>query len=82
MYYYTRDWKTESSNDRETKLCMPNETDRFCLKSVSPLKPVGKEFIRSEVQIIPTQIKVIDYYREAYECRNYRKNGKHNYIGG
>ena len=51
----------------EKKLCTLDEADRFCMKCGSPLKPVGEEFIRSEVQIIPAQIKVIDYYRETYE---------------
>lgn len=64
----------------EKKLCTLDEADRFCMKCGSPLKAVGEEFIRSEVQIIPAQIKVIDYYRETYECRNCRKNGEQNYM--
>lgn len=47
---------------------MLDEADRFCMKCGSPLKPVVEKFIRSEVQI-----KVIDYYRETFECW---KNGE------
>ena len=36
---------------------------------------VGEEFVRTEVQFIPASLKVIDHYRETYECRACRKNG-------
>ncbi len=36
---------------------------------------VGEEFVRTEVQFIPAKLKVIDHYRETYECRSCRKNG-------
>lgn len=34
----------------EKKLCTLDEADRFCMKCGSPLKAVGEEFIRNEVQ--------------------------------
>ena len=36
---------------------------------------VGEEFVRTEVQFIPASLKVVDHYRETYECRACRKNG-------
>lgn len=50
--------------------------DRICPICGSELVPVGREFVRTEVQYIPAELKVIDHYRETYECRNCRKNGK------
>ena len=34
---------------------------------------MGKELIRTEVQFIPAQIKIIDHVRESFECRPCRK---------
>lgn len=34
---------------------------------------MGEELIRTEVQFIPAQVKVIDLYRETFECRECRK---------
>ena len=36
---------------------------------------VGEEFVRTEVQFIPASLKVVDHYRETYECRVCRKTG-------
>ena len=36
---------------------------------------VGEEFVRTEVQFIPAKLKVVDHYRETYECRSCRKKG-------
>ena len=36
---------------------------------------VGEEFVRTEVQFIPASLKVVNHYRETYECRACRKNG-------
>ncbi|MGN0679009.1 MAG: IS66 family transposase zinc-finger binding domain-containing protein [Oscillospiraceae bacterium] len=30
---------------------------------------IGEEFVRSELNIIPAQISVIDYYRKKYKCK-------------
>ena len=37
---------------------------------------VGEEFIRTEIEFIPAKVRVIDYYRETFECRTRCKNGK------
>lgn len=40
------------------------------------LVSVGEEFVRTEIEFIPAKIRVIDYYRETFECRKCRKEGK------
>ena len=44
--------------------------DLSCPQCSTDLKSVGEEFVRSEVEYIPAQLNVIDYYRETYECRS------------
>lgn len=60
----------------EKKLCTLAEEDRFCQNCGTPLVSVGEEFVRTEIEFIPARVRVIDYYRETFECRNCRKNGK------
>lgn len=47
--------------------------DRFCPECGSPLYRKGEEFVRTEVQFIPAKLKVIDHYRETYECRKCKR---------
>lgn len=58
------------------QLCSLAEEDRFCEKCETPLVSVGEEFIRTEIEFIPAEIRVIDYYRETFECRSCRKAGE------
>jgi len=60
----------------EKKLAKLAEEDMFCETCETPLKPVGEEFVRTEIEYIPAQVRVIDYYRETYECRTCRRNGE------
>ena len=60
----------------EKKLCTLSEEDRFCEECGSPLYSVGEEFVRTEIEFIPAKVRVIDYYRETFECRECRKEGK------
>jgi transposase len=60
----------------EKKLCTLVEQDRFCEICRTELKSVGEEFVRTEVEYIPAKVRVIDYYRETFECRTCRKNGQ------
>jgi hypothetical protein len=34
---------------------------------------MGKEKIRTEIEFIPAKVKVIDYYRESFQCLACRK---------
>ena len=43
--------------------------DLSCLQCNSELVRIGEEFVRTEVEYIPATLRVIDYYRETYECR-------------
>ena len=52
-----------------------DESEQICDKCGSTMVKVGEEFVRTEVQFIPAKLKVIDHYRETYECRSCRKNG-------
>ena len=60
----------------EKKFCTLAEEDRFCERCESPLYSVGEEFVRTEIEFIPAKVRVIDYYRETFECRTCRKNGE------
>jgi len=60
----------------EKKLCTLAEEDRFCLTCGGALHSVGEEFVRTEIEFIPAKVRVIDYYRETFECRSCRKNGE------
>ena len=61
---------------RVKKLCSLAEEDRFCERCGTPLCSVGEEFVRTEIEFIPAEIRVIDYYRETFECRPCRKAGQ------
>lgn len=56
------------------KLFTIPEEKRTCDTCGSVLSAVGEEFVCSEIEYIPAKIKVIDYYKETFECRNCRKN--------
>lgn len=50
-------------------------SEQICEKCGSTMVKAGEEFVRTEVQFIPAKLKVIDHYRETYECRSCRKRG-------
>ena len=52
-----------------------DEREQICERCGSAMVKVGEEFVRTEVQFIPASLKVVDHYRETYECRVCRKNG-------
>lgn len=60
---------------RLKRLCSLPEDDRFCEICGDDLISVGEEFVRTELEFIPAKVRVIDYYRESFECRTCRKNG-------
>lgn len=51
------------------------EGDHSCIKCGTELVSVGEEFVRTEIEFIPAKVRVVDYYRETFECRRCRKNG-------
>ena len=58
-----------------------DESEQICERCGGTMVKVGEEFVRTEVQFIPASLKVVDHYRETYECRACRKNGTP-YIAG
>lgn len=59
---------------RTKRLCQLDEEDRFCETCGDDLHSIGEEFVRTEIEFIPAEVRVIDYYRVSYECRTCRKN--------
>jgi len=57
----------------EEKLYTLAEDEWICKRCGAELVSMGKELIRTEVQFIPAQIKIIDHVRESFECRPCRK---------
>jgi len=49
-------------------ICELPEKERVCGACGSEMKPIGKEYVRTELEIIPAQASVIRYYRMAYAC--------------
>ncbi len=49
------------------------EEDRVCKRCGTALTSMGKEKIRTEIEFIPAKVKVIDYYRESFQCLACRK---------
>jgi len=58
------------------KIYHRTDSDRSCDTCGTELVAVGEEFVRSELEFIPAQVRIIDYYRETLECRNCRKNDR------
>lgn len=57
----------------EEKLYTLTPEERHCKRCGSEMISMGKEVVRTEVQFIPAQIKVIDHVRETFECRPCRQ---------
>ena len=57
----------------EEELITLPEDQRICKRCGTSLTSMGKEKIRTEVQFIPATIKVIDFYRESFQCLECRK---------
>jgi len=64
--------ETES---KRRKMC-PNRASRcphVCKRCSVALTSMGKEKLRTEIELIPATIKVIDYCRESFQCLTCRK---------
>ena len=73
---YTGQWEELVKNLPHSKVLHTiDEREQICDNCGSTMVKVGEEFVRTEVQFIPAKLKVIDHYRETYECRSCRKNG-------
>ena len=52
------------------------ESELVCPVCNSKLVPIGKKFVRHEIEFVPAKLKVRDVYTTTYECRKCRANGK------
>lgn len=59
--------------EEEVLLEVP-EDQLVCSKCGGKMKPIGKKFLRHEMQIIPKQIKLLAYYAVTYACDHCEKN--------
>ena len=59
--------------EEEVLLEIPEE-QLICGKCGGKMKPIGKKFLRYEMQIIPKQIKLLAYYAVTYACDHCEKD--------
>ena len=59
--------------EEEVLLELP-EDQLVCGKCGGKMKPIGKKFLRHEMQIIPKQIKLLAYYAVTYACDSCEKD--------
>ena len=57
----------------EERIITLPEDERICKRCGTQLISIGREKIRTEVQFIPATVKVIDFYRESFQCLECRK---------
>jgi hypothetical protein len=55
--------------------CLLPKDDSKCEWCNTDLRPIGREYIREEVEFIPAHLKVRKIYRHAYECPCCKKDG-------
>lgn len=55
--------------------CVLHEEDGQCEWCNTTLRPIGKEYIRKEVDFIPAHLRVKEIYRTAYECPGCKSDG-------
>lgn len=49
-------------------LCETAKEDQYCDHCNSPLRPIGKEVVREELEYIPAKLQIVRYVRMSYEC--------------
>lgn len=52
----------------------PDATDLTCSKCGGEMVPIGTEFVRRELNIIPARATVIEYYSVNYACKSCRQH--------
>ena len=59
--------------EEEVLLEIPEE-QLVCSKCGGKMKPIGKKFLRHEMQIIPKQVKLLAFYAVTYACDSCEKD--------
>lgn len=72
---YSRE-KALKNLPQENRIHTLSDEDKVCLVDGDQLKPVGKKFIRTEIEYTPPSMKLINVYTETFECRTCRKEGR------
>jgi transposase len=62
-----------STLDREKYVHCLSEDKQVCQNCSQNLTTISQSFVRSELVYVPAKLKVIDHYRESYECRCCKK---------
>ena len=47
-----------------------SEEEKICAACGNQLRPIGQKFVRRELQIIPRQVYVVEYYSRTYACKH------------
>lgn len=75
------DRKKRSTNEERFKgipvkkvMLEPDATNLTCSKCGGEMVPIGTEFVRRELKIIPARATVIEYYSVNYACKSCRQN--------
>ena len=63
---------TANLTEKEILLELP-EDQCICDKCGGTFKPIGKKFVRHELQVIPRQVKLLAYYTVTYACDHCEK---------
>ena len=61
--------REELPDSVEHKKVVIDLDDKNCPECGEEMVCIGEEFVRSELNIIPAQISVIDYYQKKYKCQ-------------
>ena len=64
---------TANLPEKEILLELP-EDQCICGKCGGRFKPIGKKFVRHELQVIPRQVKLLAYYTVTYACDHCEKD--------
>ena len=64
---------TANLTEKEILLELP-EDQCICDKCGGRFKPIGKKFVRHELQVIPRQVKLLAYYTVTYACDHCEKD--------
>ena len=56
--------------------CEMADDDLYCEHCHGDLKPLGKEFVRDELEYIPARLRIIRYVRMSYECPRCKNTDK------
>ncbi len=75
----TVDELTDGLPVKEVVLELPEE-ERFCGTCGHALKEIGKKFVRRELEVIPRQVNVIEYYTATYTCEACEKESGYAHI--